>query len=653
MGIRRKAAAIVTAGMLIASSLAMGSALALPAAADDGAAEQPIVQAVDPAVSPPDAERTPDAEGTPDAGVPEATDDEDAAPAPSLDEAVPTEEEAPVAPQDEVVDDDGGVGALAAQHATLWASVDLYRVTLSEGALTGTTKGHVTAVPGNVSATATNIYNVTGTYADDAATGIDATVVYKVRMDMPHAPDESTWIQARMHVEGGTSYAECDVFTGDPRAGGVVANPAPYTCFPHRTQSFPNVRYTFAIEMNRYVESSGTIHAVGPVSLAEGNFTFEQPFRIAGTEHVAAGGTTTFSTVQRESDTKASVEPDMAKTWFSYRIQETKEVAGVPTAVPSKYYIAGIVSRNRSGNNQTSCWIFDVDPTGSTPWQDLKSPRATPYTCTATGERVDSGHLAATIIVAKRDITVIPATERPRQSELYRDVCTNRPDDCDLSLATVVEQTGTHRVMSPKWGNVQHPEPIKHLFKFTSKQSTTTSFGTELTLGIEGGLGVKYKAEIKASFDYEIANETSYTDEQEVEIKPGRSAFIVGAPQMIHTEGDIYVLHGDRLYILQNVIADFPQVGLDTWHYWDESEPIPGWTPGGGVGGVQNPPLTDLDPAAAAAAAAAAGRGTSGKGSLAQTGGTADVLTFALAAGLTLAGGLLLFARRRRHHPAE
>ncbi|WP_223622218.1 LPXTG cell wall anchor domain-containing protein [Microbacterium sp. EST19A] len=660
MGIRRKATAIVTAGMLIASSLAMGGAFALPAAADDGAAEQPIVETVDPAVSPPDTGGAPDA-GAPDAGAPEKTDDESAAPEPGLDEAVASADELPAGDDavddagDEAAEDDGGVGALAEQRGTLWASVDLHRVTLSDGALTGTTKGFVASLAGNVSATTSNVYSVSGGYNDPAASGIDATVVYKVRMAMPGAPDENTWIQTRMHVEGGSSYAQCDVYKGDPRAGGVIANPAPYTCFPHMTQNFPNVRYTFAIEMNRYVESSGTIHTVGPVSLADGQYYFEQPFRIAGAPSVGTAATTFFSTVMRESDKGISVEDDMAKTRFSYRIQDTQDVNGVPTVVDSKYFIAGIVSRNRSGSNETSCWVFDLEPTGSTAWRDLKPAKAAPFTCTATGERADSGNWVATIIVAKRDITVIPATERPRQTDLYRDVCSVRPDDCDLRLATVVSKEGDPRAMSGKWENRSSEKPITHGFKFESKQSTTTTFGTELTLGVEGGIGFKYKAEIKASFEYEIASETSVADEQDVEIEHGKRAFIVGAPTIVHTEGDIYVLRGDRLFLLQGVVADFPLAGDNTWNYWVETEAIPGWT-GGGVGGVQNPPLTDLDPAAAAAAAeaaAAAARAAGRSGSLAQTGGTADVLTVTLAAGLTLAGGLLLVLRRRRHQRIE
>lgn len=642
MGIRRKTVAVVTAGLLVASSLGIGSVFALPAAADDAAGEPPGVEVA----TETDAGETDAGEadaGEADAGEADAGE--------TGGESVPTEsdrvEVAPMADEAPGVEEDqGGVGALAAQHGTLWASVDLYRVTLSDGAVMGTTRGQVGSVVGSVPATRSNIYNVTGTYSADDATGIDATVVYKIRMDMPDAPDENTWIKTRLHVEGGSSYAQCEVYKGDPRAGGVVDGLAPYTCFPHLTQNFPNVRYTFSIEMNRYVESSGTINTVGPVSLAGGKFYFEQPFRIAGAASVGTASSTTFSTVMRESDKGISVEDDMAKTRFSYRIQDTQDVGGVPTVVDSKYFIAGVVSRNRSGSNEASCWVFDVEPDGTTAWRDLAQAKAAPFTCSASGTRVDSGNWAATIIVAKRDITVIPATERPRQTDLYRDVCSVRADDCDLRLATVVSKEGEPRAMSGKWENRKSDKPLLHSFKFTSKQSTTTTFGTELTLGVEGGIGIKYKAEIKASFEYEIASETSVSDEQEVEIEKGERAYIVGAPTIVHTEGDIYVLRGDRLFLLQGVIADFPLAGDNTWNYWVESEPIPGWTAGGGLGGEQNPPT--VDPASGGSGWGSVGAGARTEAQLAQTGGAVDMLTLALAAGLTFTGGLLLVLRRRR-----
>lgn len=658
MKTRKRLATIIAVSVLAGSMVASSSAMAIaaedttsaestaapgdtgnaasdaPAAVADPAPDAAVAVA-DPA---PDADAT-GTKATPDAG---ATDTGVAAP---IEPAAPVNG-SPAAsddnPKPEKVDDAAvtanDVGVQDIGHGTLWASFDLSRVTLVDGAVTGTTRGQLSAVAGTISSSTKDAYRVSGTYLNDpTATGLDATVVYKIRMNIPNPPDEDYWLQTRVYVANGEAFAQCGVYIGDPRAGGAVPGAA-FTCFVNREQGFPNVRYTFSVSLNRWEESSGTITTKGPMSLSNGHYYFDLPYRVAGDAVVQQNSSTRFATVMREADQPD--EPGVALTRFSYKLLDGGGV--------TDFWIAGWVKGGAGGNYGMVCGVYDVDPSGTTAWVDLKTVAAAPYACATTGQKVDHGNFVATMTVSKRTATIITAADRPRQTAKYREVCSINLDNCDLKLGSAVETSGKARKISNIWEN-HDDKPQHHSFTVAAEQSITHTFGTEVTIGVEGGLGVKYKAEIKAKYELEIGSKTTTKDTVDYDIEPGDRAWIDGAPPMVHTEGDIYVAQGDRLFVLQGVIADFPNEG-GKWVSYLTHEKIPGH----GLGEPSVDPQAGSDSAFAgvnpAPTAAARTSTTTSAQKLAETGTSlvTELRTAAVAIAVIITGLLFFFRRRRR-----
>ncbi|KDA05254.1 hypothetical protein DC31_03655 [Microbacterium sp. CH12i] len=557
---------------------------------------------------------------------------------PSTDEPSVQVEAVPdgAAPAADAAEPDVGVQAVEAGSITV--DFNLKRVTLSNGAVTGATHGTVSnAFPTNIDGSATNVFSVKGNLGD-ASAHLELTVVYKVAMAIPNAPDEDYWVKIHVYTSGFHYFRTCDVTTGDPRAGGVQIAPTPFTCFartPGSESSMLNQTVTVSIDLNRWAEASGTVQTERSVSLDDGKYLFLLPFAQPGATTVPQSSQTTFATVWREPD--RPIVGAAAKVSFTYRILDNGK--------PTRYWVVGWVNKPRSATSGGKCMIIDQDPWGDNApvWDDLPNDSTAPYACADHGTSPDSDTLDVTFTVSTRDVTVIPASQRPLQAQLIKSVCEVDMKLCDLRLANAEKAQGAERPIS-SYINNRTDKPMALKFETKSSQSTTTSFGTEVTVGVEGGIGAHFKLEVKATYGWDIENTTETSEGFDYEIPPNRQGWVVGSPPMIHASGDIYVNQNNRLYLLQGVSATF----ADKSGQWIKEGVDGPLAPRLGEDPVVEIPSTSLNPVAAPISASGSAR----QASLATTGVATEQLVWsAMLAIALLGGGALLFVpthRRRR-----
>jgi hypothetical protein len=195
------------------------------------------------------------------------------------------------------------------------------------------------------------------------------------------------WITARINGEYGFENefaAKCEVYSGDPSAGGTLADSSPFTCSDSVVS--PDERITFYVGLNRDAEASGAISPTGAVSLNNGTYkTYGLPYTKHGEESVPSGGTTNFDTVLRKGDTTPFT--NQARNEFAYQIYD----GGVPT----KYWVAGLSTNYRGPvfRGDGRCRIYPSNPLAGEGQLDQRVPlNGTKYTCTATGSYKGGEH---------------------------------------------------------------------------------------------------------------------------------------------------------------------------------------------------------------------------------------------------------------------
>jgi hypothetical protein len=441
-------------------------------------------------------------------------------------------------------------------YGDIRASFALSRVTLTDGRITGTTRGTVTQIPGALATSTTDAFHVKGYFGNSTATGIDAHAVYQIGM---LGSPTGYWISTRLWEDVSAAWSGCTIYKGDPNAGGSLAQPSPFTCDGSTTRrAFPNARVTFTIALNRAAEAAGVIKTEGAVSLTAGHFEHDVPYYIDGATEVGQSASTRFETVLRVGD-----EPMNAwnsRMDFVYRIVD----AGTPTT----FWIAGW-SNNYRGVKfvpDARCAVYDTDPVkSSTPLEQLKPVGVSPYDCEKTSDRTIgwNGAYEATFTAKKRPMKVV---EEPlKQKRLVERVCANI-DNCGLNLATVTSAYGRGRPVSDIINNISDT-PMTASRTTSSKESITNSGGfaieTEAEFG-EATLWGKYKITLKVHYERSVTWETSTSTTVPITIKPHSRGWLEGTPPMVHTEGEIIVHDGEHYYDLKNVNADFPD-GEGTW----------------------------------------------------------------------------------------
>jgi hypothetical protein len=210
------------------------------------------------------------------------------------------------------------------------------------------------------------------------------------------------WVKMSVEDHVGVD-TTCDVYLGEPNAGGVVADQSPFTCSGGNPKLWEDhTRLKIHVGLNRDAEASGTILPTGGVSLANRTYkTYDVPYTRLGDESVPAGGTTTFDTVLRVGDKPAFDK--QARTEFAYQIYD----GGVPT----KYWVAGLSTnyRGRVFNGDSRCGIYPSNPLAGESQLDQRVPLTdSPYTCSAGGSYQHgphddgNGHYDATFTVGRR-----------------------------------------------------------------------------------------------------------------------------------------------------------------------------------------------------------------------------------------------------------
>lgn len=535
-------------------------------------------------------------------------------------------------------DAEGDVGLESLRPGSITVNFRLVNgVLLSSGALMDATRGTVAyAPPSDVVSNADAVTVIRGNYGTDSAY-LDLSLVYKVVMDMPAAPAEDYWIKLHIYSVGEGFRSDCDVTTGDPRTGGVQQDPSTFTC--HAPISFgdhltSNQVVTASIGFNTYAAASGTVRTQGSVSLADGKYLFVVPFHRPGATTVSSTTPTTFATVWREPDRPTVGQA--ARATFGYKI--------VDSGSATRYWVLGWVNKPRHGTSGADCMIVEQDPwgAGAPDWDDLRNVSTAPYACEHDGTSPDSNTLDVTFTVHPREVTVIEAADRPLQTHLIKTVCERDMNLCDLRLANAERTQGEMRTISD-YTNNRSEKPTSLKFETKSSQSTTTSFGTEVTVGVEGGIGAHFKLEVKATYGWDIENTTETSQGFDYEIPAMRQGWIAGWPPMIHASGDVYVNDGDRLYLLKGVSATFADAS-GKWTREGMNGPLPSL---GGQEPVLEDPSTLVNPVALPVRAA-----VPATRALAATGVETDGLLWSAAFALALLGGgavLFVGTRRRRH----
>ncbi|ANJ27973.1 hypothetical protein [Agromyces aureus] len=600
---KRLTAALTAAA--IAAGLTIGAVtLAAPAMADDDLPGVPASEAA--AVDLPDA-------------------DEDAAAAAAADDAL------------------AAVDAAAVVPGVIWADFTLSRVTLDSGGAFGTPVGEMSAVTANVGADTRGVFHVSGETAG-IDTGIDGAAVFQVVM---LGKESGYWIASRVWATGDIANASCRVFQGDPRAGGTPAAVSPFICDVSYTQGFPNTRYTFALSLNRYVETAAVFTTTGPISLTAGHFEFDVPYGVAGTAEVAKNSSTRTETVVRDGD--KGVYADNSRVEFTYRI--------VDDGTPTQFWIAGWSNNYRSSGvhfpRDGTCFVVDTDPiaNGAPPLDKAVRVKVSPYSCELTSEAgVNTGAYEAHFTVARRAMTVLDGSGHGANTllarELVADVCGARPDDCGLSLASATTVLGKERPMSE---TVLNGTDIEQTATKTvsSSETVTNSGGFEFTIKSEfDGIGAKWEASLMVHYERSVATTTSTTLSLPITAPPHTKAWWVGSPPMVHSEGTVIVLKDGVYYEIIDVSADFPDASAGAqWAIKPKTEPylgtsVPGGptTPDAGT----SPPDAD-SPVGDPSATAGSSR------TLASTGVSEIEVRGSIAAGaFLLAGGAVLMLVRRR-----
>lgn len=523
---------------------------------------------------------------------------------------------------------------------TIFADFELSRVTLADGGAMGAHVGDMSAVPTGVETSTRGVFRVSGDRSA-GANGMSATTAFRVVM---LGTGSGFWIAPRVGAFGDTAYATCQVYQGDPRAGGTLAASSPFTCDIVSTQSWPNTRYTFKVALNRYVETAAVFAPSGPVALTAGHFEFGNlPYGVPGTADVASGTTTRAESVIREGD--VSAYPDSARVEFTYRI--------VDDGTPTTYWIAGWSNNNRAHggiHRDGTCFIVDRDPLGkdALPLDQMPRVKVSPFTCDLhEAWPGGSGGYEATFAVSKRKMVVLdgsgtgPNTLQVR--ELVDGVCGTNPDDCGLSLASATTVPGTVRQMSETVFNGGDSEitPTKTI---SSSETITNSGGFKLTVkSIFTAFGAKWEAALEVNYQRAVAETTSTTLTLPIKTPPHQKSWWEGSPPMVHTEGTVIVLKDGIYYEVINVSADFPNTAHDAqWAIVQRWEPYIGEEPPIGDPTSPGPAASTPDVSLSSSAA-----GTSR--SLAATGVAHEQLIgWTAVSAFLLAGGAALVLIRRR-----
>jgi LPXTG-motif cell wall-anchored protein len=195
------------------------------------------------------------------------------------------------------------------------------------------------------------------------------------------------------------------------------------------------------------------------------------------------------------------------------------------------------------------------------------------------------GNWEVTYSISKRPLQVV--TGAFEQADLMNQFCADDETNCGLTLASATKVLGPAEQASSKVAN-NGTTTVDDTVKASRTVTTTNSVGIKVT--VTAGISKLITTSVSVSYNFSIANSTTYTQSQKLTIPPGMEAWWTMRAEMVRVVGDVVIRDGDTYYLLKNVSYDFPEVGGFSV-LTAESSPI-GVT-GGEPGAPGNPEASD------------------------------------------------------------
>lgn len=524
--------------------------------------------------------------------------------------------------------------AADASNVTVYANLTSDKLSLTQGRITygsGLSVDQYAATDVPESAPATH-WSATGNGADSS----DQNVTFVYQIGLLGAPS-GYWVKGVLHSTAPNPYGTCDVYVGDPDAGGIPASPQPYLCdATDTTGDFPGTNETFLFNVHDNVaaEVQGIVSPTGSVSLDSGYYDLNTPHFYNGSLTVPANTTTHWDSILRNGDNP--IPAWTASGIFVYRI--------VDDGQPTPYWVEGLGQNYRGVefDRTSTCNIYDHNPTPSADSPGPATPvNVSPYRCDMTSQDIGyRGNWEVTYSISKRPLQVV--TGAFEQADLMNQFCADDETNCGLTLASATKVLGPSAQASDKVAN-NTTKTLKSNVTASRTVTITNSIGIKVT--VEAEIADLFKSSVSVSYNFSIATSNTYSQTQILPIPPGMEGWWTMRAEMVRVVGDVVIRDGDTYYLLKNVSYDFPEVGgLSV--LTAESGPIgvSGGEPGTpGDPGTSNPTGSHPGVNAPNSSLAASSVDTT---RLAYTGSAVDATPYLLALLALFGGAALLLIRR-------
>lgn len=435
-------------------------------------------------------------------------------------------------------------------NVTVYANLTSEKLSLTQGRIVYGSGLHVdqyaaTDVPEGTAATH---WRATGNGEDSP----DQNVTFVYQIGLLGAPS-GYWVKGVLHGTAPNPSGTCDIYVGDPDAGGIPASPQPYLCdATDTTGQFPGTDETFWFNVHDNVaaEVQGIVSPTGPVSLDSGYYDLNTPHFYDGSLTVSANTTTHWDSILRSGDNP--IPAWTASGIFVYRI--------VDNGQPTPYWVEGLGQNYRGVefDRTSTCNIYDHNPTPSAESPGPSTPvNVSPYRCDMTSRDIGyRGNWEVTYSISKRPLQVV--TGAFEQAELMNQFCADDETNCGLTLASATKVLGPAEQASDKVAN-NTTKTLKSNVTASRTVTITNSIGVKVT--VEGEVADLFKASVSLSYNFSIAKSSTYTQTQILPIPPGMEGWWTMRAEMVRVVGDIVIRDGDTYYLLKDVSYDFPEVG--------------------------------------------------------------------------------------------
>lgn len=456
------------------------------------------------------------------------------------------------------------------------------------------------------------------------------------------------WVRVSTQVTNivGTYTSSCEVFLGDPEAGGTVLDQesaSPYRCFSsHLDDVFADdpirvINETFTISSLNWATARGAISPQGTVMLGDGHL--ESPttrFIVDGRwfpsdpaeqgpfNTIEPGATLDWAAFRRNGESDAN-----ASGYFSYRIYDS--------GVPTRFWVSGMASnwRGVEFNWDYTCQIFDGDPL-----QGASAVTESPYLCDMATTTVNgNGDYRVDFTIRTAPIQTLGPLEA---RDLMSEGCGDPADACYFVPATNEAYLPPGTPLGPPYANAGDEE-AEYEFYYATGRSITNSI--DVSISAQANVLEIFKATIKFAYGWEETNEVDKKWIATMKVPAKEEGWFEFAPAYRRISGDFLFEVDGTWYRVANgtfTVPDSTVPGTLTSH----TRPIAG-SPGGGTGA--EPPVTPAPVDPALAGLDPSGAKSSGSGVLATTGGGDVSGSVWISAAAVLSGALLLvFARLTR-----